>query len=83
MEPLYPLAFLLAANDQIAEQCFMSILENGPKENIFKDSILAWIKRSMIQAAIRRVFDPPRVGRQDRQFGIKQSNPVRSRSYRS
>src|SRR5580700_4929791 len=58
MHTLYLLAFLLATNHAGAEQCYIESMENVIKE---KDSVLkewgrSWIKRNVIQSAIRLVF---------------------------
>ncbi len=54
MKPLYLLAFLLTANHQDAEQCFVSTVEAAAKEQaVFKGWVPAWVKRSLIKNAIQ------------------------------
>lgn len=57
MKSLYLLAFLLTANHQEAEECFVSTIETGCGEkSIFKAWTKSWIKRCLIQKAIHVVF---------------------------
>lgn len=54
MKSLYLLAFLLTANHQDAEQCFVSTVNAGFEEQaVFKGWSRSWIKRSLIKHAIR------------------------------
>jgi hypothetical protein len=56
MKPLYLLAFLLTANHKESEQCFVSTVENGFKEQaVFKEWVLPWVKRGLIKNAIEIV----------------------------
>lgn len=53
---LYLMAFLLTANHEQAEQCFLSAVEETFKEKgVFKNWALSWVKRSLIKCAIRTV----------------------------
>jgi DNA-directed RNA polymerase specialized sigma24 family protein len=57
MHPLYLLAFLLTTNHAGAEQCYVESMENVIKGNpVFKEWARSWIKRNVIQSAIRMVF---------------------------
>jgi hypothetical protein len=57
MHPLYLLAFLLTANHARAEQCYVESMENVINGNpVFKEWARSWIKRNVIQSAIRMVF---------------------------
>ena len=56
MKPLYLLAFLLTANHKEAEQCFSSTLDEGLKEQaVFKEKAGSWVKRRLIENAIKFV----------------------------
>ena len=53
MKSLYLLAFLLTANHQDAEQCFVSTLNAAFEEHaVFKGWSPTWVKRSLIKHAI-------------------------------
>ena len=57
MDSLYKLAFLLTTNHQEAEQCFAETLnESFEQARVFKDWAQTWVRRSLIRAAIRKVF---------------------------
>jgi DNA-directed RNA polymerase specialized sigma24 family protein len=59
MKSLYLLAFLLTANHQDAEQCFVSTVNAGFEEQaVFKGWSRSWIKRSLIRHAIQ-IASPP------------------------
>jgi hypothetical protein len=54
---LYLLAFLLTANHQESEQCFVSTVEEALKEQaVFKEWVRSWIKRRLIENAIAIVL---------------------------
>lgn len=56
MDSLYKLAFLLTANHEGAERCFVEILnESFEQTRVFKDWAQNWVRRSLIRAAIRTV----------------------------
>jgi hypothetical protein len=58
---LYQLSFLLAANHEKAEQCFVAGLEDSVKSNrVFKEWARSWAKRAIIQNAIRELKPRPR-----------------------
>lgn len=62
MSHLYMLAFLLTADQQMAEQCFHSALQACRKANrVFRDWARAWSRRAIIQSAIRLVRSAPEV----------------------
>ena len=53
---LYLLAFLLTANHEESEQCFLSAVEEAFKEPaVFKEWVRSWIKRRLIENAIKIV----------------------------
>jgi DNA-directed RNA polymerase specialized sigma24 family protein len=57
MQSLYLLAFLLTANHQEAEQCFVSTVEEAFKgQAVFKGWVRSWVKRCLIKSAIHIVF---------------------------
>ena len=57
---LYRLSFLLAADREKAEQCFVSGLEDSVKENsVFKDWARSWARRTIIQCAVRVINPRP------------------------
>lgn len=56
MNSLYLLSFLLTADREKAEQCFVSGLEDSVKSNrIFRDWARSWARRTIIQNAIRMI----------------------------
>ena len=56
-KPLYLLAFLLTANHEESEQCFVSTVEEAFKEQaVFKGWARTWVRRRMIENAIEIVF---------------------------
>jgi DNA-directed RNA polymerase specialized sigma24 family protein len=64
-KPLYLLAFLLTANHQVAERCFVAIVEESFEQDaVFKQWVHAWIKRGIIKRAIRNTFSEPIRGRE-------------------
>jgi hypothetical protein len=57
---LYLLSFLLTANREKAEQCFISGLEDSVKGNsVFKEWARSWARRAIIQCAIRVIGPKP------------------------
>jgi hypothetical protein len=60
-EPLYLLGFLLTANHQESEQCFVSTLEEAFKEQaVFKEWVRSWVKRRLIENAVAIVLPASR-----------------------
>jgi hypothetical protein len=58
MSGLYLLSFLLTADREKAEQCFVSGLEDAVEGNrVFKDWARSWARRTIIQNAVR-VINP-------------------------
>jgi len=56
VDELYQLSFLLTADHQKAEECFVTGLADSAKDNhVFKEWARSWAKRTIIQNAIRRV----------------------------
>jgi DNA-directed RNA polymerase specialized sigma24 family protein len=55
-DSLYRLSFLLTADSEKAQQCFLSGLENSVNGNpVFKDWARSWARRAIIQNAVRIV----------------------------
>jgi len=53
LNSLYLLAFLLTANHQEAERCFVSTVNEGLSERVvFKEWVGSWVRRNLIRAAI-------------------------------
>ena len=60
MNGLYLLAFLLTADESLAEQCFVSGLEDSQKGNpVFREWARSWARRTIIQKAIRVIRPRP------------------------
>ncbi len=56
MNSLYLLAFLLTADDETAERCFVRGLEDSVKANrVFREWVRSWARRTIIQSAVRIV----------------------------
>jgi hypothetical protein len=59
-DDLYQLSFLLTANHEKAEQCFVAGLEESVKSNsVFREWARSWTKRVIIQNAIRELKPSP------------------------
>ena len=59
-DDLYQLAFLLTADHEKAEQCFVAGLEDSVTENhVFKDWAHSWAKRAILRNAIRELRPRP------------------------
>jgi DNA-directed RNA polymerase specialized sigma24 family protein len=59
-DSLYRLAFLLTADREKAEQCFVSGLEDSVKGNpVFKEWARSWARRAIIQNAVRMINPQP------------------------
>ena len=55
---LYLLAFSLTTNHAAAEHCFVDAVEQTFKpNNVFKEWVSSWIRRTLITSAITTVFD--------------------------
>jgi DNA-directed RNA polymerase specialized sigma24 family protein len=55
-DSLYRLSFLLTADSEKAQQCFVSGLENSVNGNpVFKDWARSWARRAIIQNAVRMI----------------------------
>src|ERR1700756_2125799 len=53
---LYQLSFLLTGDHQKAERCFVTGIEDCPKENrVFREWARAWAKRVIVENAIREL----------------------------
>jgi DNA-directed RNA polymerase specialized sigma24 family protein len=65
-DSLYRLSFLLTADHEKAQQCFVSGLEDSVKGNaVFKEWARSWARRTIIQSAVR-VIDPRPTEKHDR-----------------
>ncbi len=63
MNSLYLLAFLLTADREKAEQCFVSGLEDAVEGNpVFKEWARSWARRTIIQNAVRVIKPRPADG---------------------
>jgi hypothetical protein len=63
---LYLLAFLLTANHEESEQCFLLAVEEAFKEPaVFKEWVRSWIKRRVIENAIK-IVSPALAGNSQR-----------------
>jgi len=59
-DSLYRLSFLLTADREKAQQCFVSGLEDAVKGNlVFKEWARSWARRSIIQNAVRVINPRP------------------------
>src|ERR1700744_3378220 len=60
MSGLYRLAFLLTANQHMAEECFARGLEDAARSNrVFKEWAEAWARRMIVQSAIQIIQPLP------------------------
>jgi hypothetical protein len=56
-KPLYLLAFLLTANHNESEQCFVLTVEEAFKEqSVFREWARSWVKRRLVENAIKIVL---------------------------
>ena len=63
MNSLYLLAFLLTADREKAEQCFVAGLEDSVEGNpVFKEWARSWARRAIIQNAVRVINPQPAEG---------------------
>src|ERR1700722_10521998 len=61
MNSLYLLSFLLTADRETAEQCFVSGLEDAVEGNpVFKEWARSWARRVIIVNAVRAINPRPR-----------------------
>jgi DNA-directed RNA polymerase specialized sigma24 family protein len=59
-DSLYRLSFLLTADHEKAQQCFVSGLEGSVKGNpVFKEWARSWARRAIIQCAVRVINPRP------------------------
>ncbi|MCU1298689.1 MAG: hypothetical protein JWO91_2967 [Acidobacteriaceae bacterium] len=69
MRSLHLLAFLLTANHETAETCFVRGLEDSVKGNpVFKEWARSWARRTIIRNAIRAVNPHPEEGNGNSKF---------------
>lgn len=60
MDELYQLAFLLTADHEKAERCFVAGIEDCVRENrVFREWARSWAKRIIVQGAIRELKPRP------------------------
>jgi DNA-directed RNA polymerase specialized sigma24 family protein len=63
MNELYQLSYLLTANREKAEQCFVSGLDDAVEGNqVFKEWARSWARRAIIQNAVRVINPQPAKG---------------------
>jgi hypothetical protein len=73
-DELHQLAFLLTADREKAEQCFVSGLEKSVKGNrVFKEWARSWARRAIIQCAARVINPRP----------MEEDSPLSSKSSRN
>src|SRR5260370_10712368 len=73
MHGLYLLSFLLTADHEKAEQCFVSGLEDAVNGNpVFKEWARSWARRGILQNAVRAINPRP----------VEESGRLNSRSLR-
>jgi len=59
LDRLYVLALILAGDELVAEECFLAAFDSCAGESrVFKESALAWSRRSVIKSAIRIALPP-------------------------
>jgi DNA-directed RNA polymerase specialized sigma24 family protein len=59
-DSLYRLSFLLTADREKAQECFVSGLENSAKgTSVFKEWARSWARRAIIQSAVRVINPRP------------------------
>jgi len=59
-DDLYRLSFLLTADHEKAQRCFVSGLEDSVKQNsVFKEWARSWARRAIIQCAVRVINPRP------------------------
>jgi len=59
-DDLYQLSFLLTADHQKAQQCFVSGLEDSVKgDPVFREWARSWARRAIIQCAVRAINPRP------------------------
>jgi hypothetical protein len=74
MNDLYLLSFLLTADREKAEQCFVSGLEDAVEGNpVFQEWARSWARRAIIQNAVRAI-NPRPVERGDRSHSTSVDN---------
>jgi DNA-directed RNA polymerase specialized sigma24 family protein len=75
---LYGLSFLLTADRDKAQQCFVSGLEDSVKENsVFKEWARSWARRAIIQCAVQLIS--PRPMRENAPSGFSSSGKTPAR----
>jgi DNA-directed RNA polymerase specialized sigma24 family protein len=75
MSALYQLSFLLTADHEKAEQCFVSGLEDAIEGNpVFKEWARSWARRAIIQNAVRAIHPRPTGRSNDIRPGSVKSN---------
>ena len=77
MSGLYLLSFLLTADEQMAEKCFVSGLEDCVDSNrVFKEWARSWARRAVVRNAINQVHPSPELSSQTLQTRTPVSIPL-------
>lgn len=78
IKPLYLLAYLLTANHEAAEKCFVLTVEEGfEQRNVFKGWVRSWVKHRLVKNAIRMMFhESPRMSRPPEHLIAVQDGPL-------
>jgi hypothetical protein len=78
MNSLYLLSFLLTADREKAEQCFVSGLEDAVEGNpVFKEWARSWARRAIIQNAVRVINPRPVEGNGSRSASLGSGRKTR------
>src|ERR1700726_3686520 len=78
MNSLYLLSFLLTADREKAEQCFVSGLEDAVEGNpVFKEWARSWARRAIIQNAVRVINPRPVEGNGSRPASLDSGRKTR------
>ena len=76
-DSLFQLSFLLTADREKAEQCFVSGLEDSVNANpVFKDWARSWARRTIIQNAVRAISPRPTEEHDSSSFDSDGTTPV-------
>jgi DNA-directed RNA polymerase specialized sigma24 family protein len=77
-KPLYLLAYLLTADHEAAEKCFiLTVEESFEQKNVFKGWVHSWVKHRLVKNAIRIMFpESPRMSRSPEQILAEQDGPL-------
>lgn len=79
MNSLYLLSFLLTADRQKAEQCFVSGLEDAVEGNpVFKQWARSWARRKIVENAVRLINPKPAYGNGEQTSGTVNDSEMSS-----